>query len=319
MTGELRFGLALQNYVAPGESMSPKDLLSVAKMAEGTGFNSIWVWDHIFLGSKNVFPVHESLTVLTAVASVTERVRLATGVLVLPLRNPVELAKRVATIDNLSNGRITLGVAAGWYEKEFKACGVPFASRGSIVETYVKILRRLWTENQISETYGQFELKNISMEPKPVQKPSLPIWMGGYTEKAHQRLGRLADGWICYFYTPESFARGWERVLGYTREAGRDAAQLGNCNMLPIRLGSGREEATRTLQAFVSRYCDLPAWSEATVQSGIAGSPGEVSSAIEAQRNAGVQNIVVVPTVTSLSEIPEQVRKFGSEIIPSFS
>src|SRR5487761_461200 len=119
MTSKIGFGLALQNYVAAGESLGTRELLRLAVKAENLGFTSIWVWDHILLGSQKVFPVQESLTVLTAVAASTEKVRLGTGILILPIRNPVELAKRIATIDDLSNGRITLGVAAGWYEREF--------------------------------------------------------------------------------------------------------------------------------------------------------------------------------------------------------
>ena len=123
---KIRFGLALQNYVAPGESISPRTLVEHAIKAEELGYFSVWVWDHILLGSKSVFPVHDSLTTLTAVAATTKRVRLGTGILVLSVRNPVVLAKQVATLDNLSEGRVTLGVAAGWYEREFQACGYPF-------------------------------------------------------------------------------------------------------------------------------------------------------------------------------------------------
>lgn len=126
MTSKIKFGLALQNYVAPGESVSPKTLINHAVRAEELGYSSIWVWDHILLGAKSVFPVHDSLTILTAVATETEHVRLGTGILVLSIRNPVVLAKQVATLDNLSNGRVTLGIAAGWYEREFQACGYPY-------------------------------------------------------------------------------------------------------------------------------------------------------------------------------------------------
>ena len=122
---KIRFGLALQNYVAPGESISPRTLVEHAIKAEELGYFSIWVWDHILLGSKNVFPVHDSLTTLTAVAATTKRVRLGTGILVLSIRNPVVLSKQVATLDNLSEGRVTLGVAAGWYERRVSSVRLP--------------------------------------------------------------------------------------------------------------------------------------------------------------------------------------------------
>ena len=153
--------------------------MRLAVKAESLGFTSVWVWDHILLGSKNVFPVNDSLTILSAVASSTEKVKLGTGILILPIRNPVELAKRVATIDDLSDGRVILGVAAGWYEREFKACGVPFETRGKQLETNVEIMKRLWTEEKVNGVYGKYELTNVSMEPKPIQKPHVPLWMGG--------------------------------------------------------------------------------------------------------------------------------------------
>ena len=107
--------------------------------AEELGYSSIWVWDHILLGSKSVFPVYDSLTMLTAVAATTKRVRLGTGILVLSIRNPVVLSKQVATLDSLSGGRVTLGVAAGWYEREFQACGYPFDSRGRTLQTNMQV------------------------------------------------------------------------------------------------------------------------------------------------------------------------------------
>src|SRR5271157_958144 len=205
----IKFGLTLQNYVAPGETISPKTLIKHATRAEELGFSSVWVWDHILLGSKSVFPVHDSLTMLAAVAARTERVRLGTGILVLSIRNPVVLTKQVATLDNLSEGRITLGVAAGWYEREFQACGYPFDTRCRTLQTNIEIMKRLWTENAVTGEYGQYSFKNVTMEPKPVQKPHPPLWMGGYVDSVLRRVGKLADGWISYFYTPQSFEKSW--------------------------------------------------------------------------------------------------------------
>jgi probable F420-dependent oxidoreductase len=311
----MKFGLALQNYVAPGESVSMKELVSLSSEAERLGFDSIWVWDHIFLGSKTVFPIHDSLTVLTAAAFATKKVSLGTGILVLPLRNPVELAKRVATIDNLSGGRVRLGVAAGWYEREFQALGVPFASRGKAVELGVEVMRRLWAEDRISGRFGPYEFRNISMEPKPVQKPGPPVWMGGYTEKVHQRIAKLADGWVSYFYPPESFAKNWARISEYVRIAGRDTLGFGNCDMVPARVEDNIEDAMATTKAFVDKYCDLPAWSEATVESAVAGSGEDCRRAVNAYSKSGVQELVFMPAVKSLSEIRDQVRRLSEEVV----
>jgi len=316
---KIRFGLALQNYVAPGESISPRALVEHAMKAEALGYFSVWVWDHILLGSKNVFPVHDSLTTLTAVAATTRHVRLGTGILVLSIRNPVVLSKQVATLDNLSQGRVTLGVAAGWYEREFQACGYPFDTRGRTLQMNLEVVKRLWTEDRVNGSYGQYSFKNITMEPKPVQKPHPPLWMGGYVDTVLRRVGKLADGWISYFYTPESFGRSWRRVLNSANAAGKTSDKFGNCDMVPVRTGASSAEAKRVATDYISKYCDLPAWSEATPNSAITGTPRECTEMIEHYSQEGVQELVLIHAVTQLSEIEEQVERFGKELLPSFS
>ena len=315
----IRFGLALQNYVAPGESISPRALVEHAIKAEALGYFSIWVWDHILLGSKSVFPVHDSLTTLTAVAATTEHVRLGTGILVLTIRNPVVLSKQVATLDNLSGGRVTLGVAAGWYEREFQACGYPFDTRGRTLQMNLEVMTRLWTEDRVNGTYGQYTLKNITMEPKPVQKPHPPLWMGGYVDTVLRRVGKLADGWISYFYTPESFGRSWRKVLDSAKAAGKRGDTFGNCDMIPARIGANATETRRVATDYITKYCDLPSWSEATPDSAITGTSKDCAEMIEHFSEAGVQELVLIPAVAKLSEIDEQIERFGKELLPSFS
>jgi len=316
---KVKFGLALQNYVSPGQSISPMALVEHAVKAEALGYSSIWVWDHILLGSKNAFPVHDSLTTLTAVAVNTKKVRLATGILVLSIRNPVVLAKQVATLDNLSNGRVTLGVAAGWYEREFQACGYPFDTRGRTLQTNLEVMKRLWTENRVNGTYGQYTLKNVTMEPKPVQKPYPPVWMGGYVDTVLRRVGRLADGWISYFYTPESFARSWRKVLDSAKASGKSSETFGNCDMVPIRIDASASEAKRVATDYITRYCDLPSWSEATPNSSITGTTKDCAEMMERFSQTGVQELVLMPAIAQLSEVEEQVERIGKELLPSFS
>ncbi len=318
VTGKIKFGLALQNYVATGETIHPKDLVAQAVRSEELGYNSVWVWDHILLGSRNVFPVYDSLTILTAVATETTRVRLGTGVLVLSLRNPVVLAKQVATMDNLSGGRITLGIAAGWYQREFQACGIPFETRGRILQVNVEVMKRLWTEDRVTGSYGQNELHNVNMEPKPLQKPHIPIWMGGYTDPVLKRVGRLADGWISYFYTPESFSKSWKKALESVQRNGKQPNQFGNCDMVPGRVDVNDEDGSKVTNAFISKYCDLPAWSEATPNSAITGTRKTCINKIEQYLQAGVQELVIMPAVKDLVEVKEQIEVFGKEILTSF-
>src|SRR4029434_7020221 len=128
------FGIAVQNFTAYPQMPDVKALVEYGVRMEQLGFDSLWVWDHILLGVSPNFPIIDSLTLLTAIAARTKRIKLGTGILVLPLRNPVVLAKQLSSMDLLSNGRLLMGMASGWYKREFDAVGVPFDQRGRIME-----------------------------------------------------------------------------------------------------------------------------------------------------------------------------------------
>ena len=125
-----KFGLSVENFTPMSKEPDIGSVVAYARRAEELEFESLWAWDHMFLGSRQPFPFLESLSTLTVLAVETEKVELGTGVLVLPLRNAAVLAKTAATVDIISQGRLTLGMAVGWYEREFDACGVPFGSGG---------------------------------------------------------------------------------------------------------------------------------------------------------------------------------------------
>jgi alkanesulfonate monooxygenase SsuD/methylene tetrahydromethanopterin reductase-like flavin-dependent oxidoreductase (luciferase family) len=136
------FGLAMRNFTTWPQMPDPQALIDYAARAEALGFDSVWVWDHILLGVDPPFPIIDSLTLLSAVAARTRTIKLGTGVLVLPLRNPVVLAKELSSLDLIAGGRLLLGMASGWYKREFDAVGVPFHERGRIMERNLEILRK---------------------------------------------------------------------------------------------------------------------------------------------------------------------------------
>src|SRR2546428_424726 len=135
MEASIKFGLALKNFVGPGETPDIDGLYAYAERAEALGFESLWAWDHVILGVEPAFPILDAVGTLTAIAARTSRIKLGTGVLVLPLRNPTVAAKALGTLDVISKGRLILGVAAGWYAREFDAVGVPFQRRGQLFGT----------------------------------------------------------------------------------------------------------------------------------------------------------------------------------------
>ena len=169
------FGMAVQNFTAYPQMPDAKALVDYGIRMEQLGFDSLWVWDHILLGVEPNFPIIESLTLLTAIAARTEKIKLGTGILVLPMRNPVILAKQLASMDLLSGGRLLMGMASGWYRREFNAIGVPFEQRGKIMDENLDILKRFWTEHMVTAKFRNYDIPAGVMYPKPAQKPRPPL------------------------------------------------------------------------------------------------------------------------------------------------
>jgi len=242
----------------------------------------------------------------------TTRVQVGTGILVLPLRNPVVLAKTLATLDHISRGRLVLGMAAGWYEREFEACGIPFQKRGIIFVQHVQILKRLWTEDHVDGTVDGYAFQRAVMLPKPVQRPRPPMLFGGYVDAVLRRIVRHGDGWLTYFYTAESFRKTWRKILDLAAEQGRDPGELRNAHQLPIYVARSYEEADRGIREFIGQYFDVAPWSESTADSAIRGTPEQCAEQLAAHIDAGLEHIVFVPYQYSL----DQLDVIARDIIP---
>jgi probable F420-dependent oxidoreductase len=303
------FGIAMRNFTTFPEMPDPQALIAYAIKAEELGFDSVWVWDHIFLGVDPPFPIIDSLTLLTAVAARTTRVKLGTGVLVLPLRNPVVLAKELSSLDSIAGGRLLLGLASGWYKREFDAVGVPFERRGRIMDQNLEILRRLWTEDQVDGEYPPHRLRGSNMSPKPSRLPVMLI--GGYVERVLKRAA-LNGGWLTYFYTPEGFAKSWAKVREFAEAAGKDPEVLLNANQLPIYAGTSRQAVEASMLEWLGQEWDYAAWSESTKEAAIIGTVDECVAQLRAQLAVGVQKLILIPYRYQM----DQVEIIASEIIP---
>jgi probable F420-dependent oxidoreductase len=308
----VQVGLAIKNFVGPEETPDIDGILHYAERAEALGFESLWAWDHILLGVKPAFPILDSLSTLTAIAARTSRIKLGTGVLVLPLRNPVVLAKVLSSLDHISKGRLILGVAAGWYEREFDAVGVPFRQRGRIMERNLDLLLRLWTEERVSMRVDELNLRDAVMAPRPYQSPKPSILIGGYAEPVLRRAGQRGDGWLTYFYTPESFTASWEKVRRYAANAGRDPSTLTSTNQLAIYVGKSREEVEAPMRHWLSTEWDTASWSESTIEHAIRGSVEECVEQLQAHVSTGVDRLVLIPYRYQL----DQVEVIAREIMP---
>src|SRR5438552_11318964 len=173
-------GLSLKNFGGPAETPDIDALYTYATRAEALGFESLWAWDHVILGVEPASPILDAIGTLTAIAARTSRIKLGTGVLVLPLRKPTVAAKALGTLDVISKGRLIVGAAAGWYAREFDAVGVAFKQRGRLFERNLEILTRLWTEARVTLQTDEFNLREAVMVPRTFQRPRPPILIGGY-------------------------------------------------------------------------------------------------------------------------------------------
>jgi probable F420-dependent oxidoreductase len=192
-----------------GEQATPALIRRHAMRAEALGFDDVWVSEHIIVPRKE-FPrsplFYDPVVTLSYVAAVTERVRLGTTVLVLPMRHPLPLAKELATLHNLSNGRLILGAGVGWLEPEFAALGVPFRERGRRMDEGIAMMRAVWTQDPVTfeAKYIPAKITEMTMLPQPISH--IPLWIGGSSDAALKRTARIADGWHGSRETPEEAA-----------------------------------------------------------------------------------------------------------------
>jgi alkanesulfonate monooxygenase len=308
-----QFGLAIKNFVGPTETPDIDELYRYSARAEELGFESLWAWDHVILGVEPSFPILDAVGTLTAIAARTSRIKLGTGVLVLPLRNPTVAAKAIGTLDVISKGRLILGVAAGWYAREFDAVGVPFKQRGRLFERNLEILTRLWTEERVTLQADEFNLREAVMRPFTAQRPRPPILIGGYVDAVLKRVATKGDGWLTYFYTPESYTKSWAKITAFAREAGRDPNTLTGTNQLAILVGKSRAETEAPMRQWLQTEWDVAAWSESTIDHAIRGSAAECVEQLKAHVASGVDRIILIPYRYEA----EQVEIIAKEILPA--
>lgn len=205
----MKFGL---RYCNAGRYIYPANAVELVQAGEAAGFESAWTVDHVVVpegyqsaypysddgkmaGGKNDMPIPDPLIWMAYAAAATSKINLATGILIVPQRNPVVAAKQIATLDLMSGGRVLLGIGVGWLEEEFDAIGVPFGDRGRRTDEYVRTMQELWATDQ-SSFEGEFtQFTEVNSHPKPIDR-AVPIIVGGHSKAAARRAGRLGDGFF---------------------------------------------------------------------------------------------------------------------------
>jgi probable F420-dependent oxidoreductase len=225
----------------------------LARAVEQIGYDHIDMFDHVVMGYpidgrppgpyNPAMPILEALMTLSHIAAVTTRVTLGTEVLVLPQRHPTLVAKQVSTLDTLSGGRVRLGVGVGWQESEYEALGEDFHTRGARMDEAIRLLRAYWGDPRVDFVGKHYRVTAIAMEPKPPQGRQLPIWVGGNSDAAFRRVGRLGDGWLASRVADATDAqRAIDTIHRHAEAAGRDPKTIGLQSMVapPPRDAEGK-------------------------------------------------------------------------------
>jgi len=246
-----------------GNGNANADILrTLGREAEASGFESIWVAEHVVMfddyasqypyADDGRFPgggdtgLLEPLTALTYLAAVTDRIRLGTGICLVPQRNPVYTAKQVVDLDNLSGGRVDFGIGVGWLKEEFDVLATPFAHRGARTDEYLQVMRTLWTDDVSSFEGEHYQLPECRMYPKPVQSPHPPIHVGGESDAALRRVAKHGQGWYSFNRTPDDLDEPLARLDDLLAAEGRSRSdvQVTVCPYLQP-MGDGAVDAYR--------------------------------------------------------------------------
>lgn len=333
----MRFGVhiptCIEGMMYPVPFAKPSDILPAALLCEELGYDSVWGNDHMttqryvqheFPDPPNFF---EPLMTFAYCASRTTKLRFATGIIVLPMRNMPVLAKQVATLDQLSGGRVILGVGAGAYREEYEAL-FPDAKgvrRGTIVDEGMQALRLLFTERKATFRGQTVHFEDVECFPKPAQTP-MPIYAGGNHPEVRRRAGQYGQGWMPAVLTPEEIARGVEDVHRAAAAAGRDGSTIDIAPQFAVSIGRTREEADRRFKAS-QLYKHLESLKKSTLreqtggfdQRNLIGSPDEISERIRAYERVGVTTCSgMLFVASSVAEMREAIELFGREVLPNF-
>ncbi len=285
----------------------------MAESAERYGYDSVWIGDSIT--SK---PRLEPLTVMGALAARTQRVKIGTAVMLNALRHPVHLAHAIATVDNISNGRVVLGVGAGrgndqMFVDEHAAVGVPIEQRAPRMEEGIRIMRALWTQEQVTSEGEYYPIREVALEPKPVQA-HLPIWISSnWVQRGLRRVADLGDAWITNVPTVDLFRQCWEKIEDRAGAIGRDPVAIGRCLYISVNLND-EDSALSEGDQFMQAYYSIPYERISKQLLCVFGPPQKCVDAILEYKEAGADYFIV--RFASPNQM-EQLAKFSESVLPS--
>ena len=283
----------------------------VVELVDQLGFDSIWVGDHLAFA----VPILDPVVQLAQAAVFSTRLKIGTAVFLQPLRHPGPTAKQIATLDLLSNGRFIFGLGVGGeFESDFNVAGVPIAERGSRLSESIEVMRKLWSGQRVSHSGRHFQFENIQMEPAPCQLSGPPIWLGGRSDPALRRAARMADGWMSYVVTPDTYRESLDKIQVEYDRSGRSIEQFVSAHLLFARLDKDYETALNAAVKSLSvrynmdfrraaeRYCAL-------------GTAEQIAQSLQKFYEAGARYIIL-DLVGPYEERLDHLAAFADEVLP---
>jgi len=288
------------------------ELRELVELVDATGYDSLWCGDHISFPMAILDPLLQ----LAQAAVVSTRLTFGTSVYLLPLRHPVPVAKQVATLDHLTEGRFIFGVGVGGeFIKEYEACGVPHKERGARLSEAIPLLRQLWSGKPVTHAGKIYPAFNeVPMQPPARQPGGPPIWCGGRSDAALARAGRLADGWIAYVVTPEMYKSGLDKIAVSAKAAGRAGSQFGTGHLLFTRLDDSYERALDAATVSLSHRYAMD-FRKAAERYAALGSAEQIADRIRAFHAAGVRHLTL-DLVGPYEERNQQIERVAREVFP---
>jgi probable F420-dependent oxidoreductase len=313
-TPQLTFGVA-----AAGDA---RHLSEFAQRAEALGFERVTMGEHVMDGNPPR-PTHLALPMAAAAAGSTRRLRVMTGIVIAPLYHPVLLAKLVATVDLVSNGRLDFGIGISGQREtrmEFEAVGIPVETRGRRTNEMLAVMKRLWNEEHVTHHGDFFDLEDVTLLPQPVQRPHPPIWVAGRSDAAMKRAALLGDGWYPYLFSVGRLRSSNEVVRRYAAEAGRDMTGFHWGVMQPTAIAADRQEALAQAVSNVGQRYVTPGRSAEDIAQSLclAGTPEECIAGIEARIEAGVRDFVLGFLASDDTDRLRQMELFAKRVLPAF-
>jgi probable F420-dependent oxidoreductase len=285
---------------------TPDIIRGTAVRAEQLGYDSVWVSDHVVVPHANVVnfgeAVFDPLVTLAVAAGATARVRLGTTVLIVPYRNPVVTAKMISSLDALSGGRFVLGIGAGWVAAESAMLGVPFAERAAMTDEFLEAMRELWTSRAPSFAGKYTQFSGLTFEPKPLQKPHPPIWVGGHSRAALRRAAQFGAAWHPINCPPDELRSGRAELARLCQARGRaEAPALTLRNDVRVL----RPGQTAPASAHAGRV--------------LAGEPAALVDQLRELADCGVEHLVLEFLAADGRDLDEQMAIFAERVRPALA